>query len=137
MKITLFIILAILAVIIILTAIVAAYNTYRFNCIVVGEIDAIFAGQSQGGREILTDADIEHLPPVVQKHLHYSNAVGRPKMTSAGRSSVSLKMGCRGSRRPLRCGLKPKSTSVKGLGVSQTEDLMDILAEIRQLAIPG
>jgi hypothetical protein len=82
MKTTIFIILAILAVIIILTAIVAAYNTYRFNRKVAGEIDAIFAGQPQGGKEDLTDADIEHLPPVVQKHLRYSGAVGRPKMTS-------------------------------------------------------
>jgi hypothetical protein len=83
MKITLLIILAILAAVIVLTVLVAAFNTYRFNRKVAGEIDAIFASQPQGDGEILTDAEIESLPPPVQKHLRYSGAVGRPKMTSA------------------------------------------------------
>ena len=32
--------------------------------------------------EILTEAEIESLPSPVQKTLHYSGAIGSPKMTS-------------------------------------------------------
>ena len=82
MKIALFIILGVL-VAVILIILVAAFNTYRFNRKVEAEIDGILADQPRGDGEILTAVDIEHLPPVVQKHLRYSGAVGRPKMSSA------------------------------------------------------
>ena len=83
MKTALLIILAILAAAIILSILVAAFNIYSFKRKLTGEIDAIFDGQPQGGGEILTDADIEHLPPAVQKHLRYSGAVGKPNITNA------------------------------------------------------
>lgn len=74
MKTTLLIILAALMV---LTVLGAAFNIYSFKRKVAGEIDAIFEGQPHGDGEILTEAEIEYLPLPVQKHLRYSGTVGR------------------------------------------------------------
>lgn len=66
-----------LANVIIAAMLVVAWSTWRFNTMVRQEVRAVFSG-NQAAAAVITEADLQPLPPVVQRWLHRSRVVGKP-----------------------------------------------------------
>lgn len=66
-----------LANVIITVMLVIAWSTWRFNTMVQREVRAVLS-ESPAPAKVVTEGEIAHLPPVVQRWLRRSNAVGKP-----------------------------------------------------------
>jgi hypothetical protein len=67
--------------IIILIVAVLAFTTMQFEKVFRADVQRQFQ-QNKTSAAIITETDIQHLPPPVQRYLRYSNVIGKPKPTN-------------------------------------------------------
>jgi hypothetical protein len=65
---------------IVLVASVVSLGSYLLKCEFANQVKNDFASNNTFSTEILTENDIDNLPKVVKKYLHYTKSVGQPKV---------------------------------------------------------